>query len=70
VINSVFRVGGVREEFFEFGYEAICVSEIERTKISEEWLIDKILIDAEVVGTWLIPWGLLIRNPVEFIYVL
>jgi hypothetical protein len=46
------------------------VSEIERTKISEEWLIDKILIDAEIVCTWLVPWSLLIRDPVEFIYVL
>jgi len=41
--NLASSIGGVLDKLFEFCYKSICFAEIKRTKVCEEWLINKVL---------------------------
>jgi len=55
------------KEFFELSDESVGFTEIQRTKISKEWFVNKLVIDVEEEGIRMVLGGLFIGDPEELI---
>ena len=61
-------VRGLLEELFKFSDESVGFTEIQRTKISKERFINKLVIDVKEEGIGVVLGRLLVGDPVELIF--
>ena len=65
VINLVVLVLLIIHELLELLTEQVHLAQVERTKVCEEGLVDKIVVDAEVEGMLPRLWRVLVTDPVQ-----